>query len=82
MMNKKIDTLRPELYPIPVKSPCRVPHWDGFCWSYLTSVKIRKQISDYFTKFAWAKALWTKEARPVVDYLHEVSLLTLSNQNL
>ena len=30
-------------------------------------------ISDYFTKFAWAKALPTKEAVPVVAALREVS---------
>ena len=74
-MNKKLDIIRPELYPVPVESV--VSHRHGFVgpisptsrsgnWYILT-------ISDYFTKFAWAKALPTKEAVNVVDSLKWVS---------
>ena len=34
-------------------------------------------ISDYFTKFAWAKALPTKEAVNVVSALREVGCIIL-----
>ena len=70
MMNKKIDTLRPELYPIPVKSP----------W-YHTGMDFVGPISPQETD-VYSRSLTTsksshgqsstdyKEARPVVDSLH------------
>lgn len=75
-MNKLVKSERPELHPVPVKSawyhlgmdfigPISPPSSDGN--RYILTV------SDYFTKFAWAKALPTKEAQPVVCALREVS---------
>ena len=77
-MNKKIETGRPELYPIPIKSPwyhlgmdfvgpISPPSLTGNCY-ILT-------ISDYFTRFGWAKALPTKEAIGVVAALKELFYL-------
>ena len=64
-MNKKIETGRPELHPIPIKSP-----WYHLGMDFvgpvsppsLTGNRYTLTISDYFTQFGWAKALPTKEA--------------------
>lgn len=79
-MNKKLTTERPELHPVPVKSP----------WYHLgmdfggpisppscSGNRYILTVSDYFTKFAWAKALATKETVEVVSALKEVSYLQL-----
>ncbi len=76
-MNKKIATERPELHPVPVKSP-----WYHIGMDFVgpisppssTGNRYILTVSDYFTKFAWAKALPTKEAVPVVAALREVSV--------
>ena len=74
-MNKKLDVVRPELYPVPVKSP-----WYHIGMDFVGPISPTSRsgnryiltISDYFTKFAWAKALPTKEASNVADSLKEV----------
>lgn len=74
-MNKKISTVRPELHPVPVKSP-----WYHLGIDFVGPVSPPSSegnryiltISDYFTKFTWAKALPTKEAVNVVSTLREV----------
>ena len=66
---------RPELHPIPVKSP-----WYHLGMDFIGPISPPSQsgnhyiltVSDYFTKFLWAKALPTKEAGSVVMALHEV----------
>ena len=76
LMNKKLDIVRPELYPVPVKSPWYHIGMDFVGPISPTSISGNRYIltiSDYFTKFAWAKALPTKEALNVVDSLKEVS---------
>ena len=75
-MNKKLTAERPELHPVHVKSPWHHLGMDfvgpisppslGGNWYILT-------VSDYFTKFAWAKAMPTKEAVNVVSAVREVS---------
>ena len=75
-MNKKISLERPELYPIPVKSP-----WYHLGMDFVGPVSPPSQsgnryiltISDYFTKFGWVKALSTKESAHVITALREVS---------
>ena len=72
-MNKKLTTECPELHPVPVKLPLYhlgmdfvgpvSPHTQGGNRYILT-------VSDYFTKFAWAKAMPTKEAVNVVSALN------------
>ena len=68
-MNKQVKSERPELHPVPVKSawyhlgmdfigPISPPSSDGNC-CILT-------VSDYFTKFAWAKALLCTVLKPSV----------------
>ena len=77
-MNKKIETGRPELYPIPIKSP-----WYHLGMDFvgpisppsLTGNRYILTISDYFTRFGWAKALPTKEAIGVVAALKELFYL-------
>ena len=74
-MNKKIETTRPELYPVPVKSP-----WHHLGMDFVGPISPVSRsgnryiltISDYFTKFGWAKALPSKEAVNVVCALREV----------
>ena len=74
-MNKKIETGRPELHPIPIKSP-----WYHLGMDFvgpisppsLTGNRYILTLSDYFTRFGWAKALPTKEAEGVVSALKEV----------
>ena len=74
-MNKKLNTERPELHPIPVKSPM---YYIGIDFvgplspSSLTGNRYILTVSDYFTRFGWAKALPTKEARNVISALKEV----------
>ena len=76
-MNRKIVCERPELHPVPVKSP-----WFQLGIDFVGPVSPPSQsgnryimtVSDYFTKFGWAKALPTKEAVPVVAALREVSV--------
>lgn len=73
-MNKKIVIERRALNPVPVKSP-----WHQLGIDFVGPISPpshsnnRMTLSDYFTKFAWAKALPTKEAKPVVSVLCEVS---------
>ena len=74
-MNKKLDIVRPELFPVPVKSP-----WYHVGMDFVGPISPASRngnrfiltISDYFTKFAWAKALPTKEALNVVSAVKEV----------
>ena len=71
-MNKKIEKERPELNPIPVKSP-----WFHLGIDFIGPISPPSSagnryiltVSDYFTKFAWAHALPTKEAVGVVAAL-------------
>lgn len=73
--NKKVTMERPELYPVPVKSP-----WYHLGMDFVGPIspisssgnRYILTVSDYFTKFAWAKALPTKEAINVVSSLREV----------
>ena len=53
-MNKKIDTIRPELHPVPVKSP-----WYHLGIDFIgpiSPLSASGNSSDYFTKFAFARA--------------------------
>ena len=71
-MNKGIATEKPELHPVPVKSP-----WYHLGIDFvgpISPVSISGNhyiltVSDYFTKFGWAVPMQTKEARPVVSEL-------------
>ena len=80
-MNKKLTTERPELHPVPVKSP-----WHHLGMDFVGPISPPSQdgnryiltVSDYFTKFAFAKAMPTKEAVNVVSALKEVSTCTCS----
>ena len=75
-MNKKLTAERPELHPVPVKSP-----WHHLGMDFVGPISPPSlggnqyilTVSDYFTKFAWAKAMPTKEAVNVVSALREVS---------
>lgn len=75
-MKKKVDTARPELHPIAVKSPW---HHVGVDFIGPLNPPSRRgnryilTLMDYFTKFAWAKELPTKEAENVVGALKEVT---------
>ena len=68
---------RPDLHPIPIKSP-----WFHIGMDFIGPISPTSEkgnhfiltISDYFTKYAWAKALPTKEAVGVVDAMREVRL--------
>ena len=83
-MNEKIETGRPELHPIPIKSP-----WYHLGMDFvgpisppsLTGNRYILTISDYFTRFGWAKALPTKEAEGVVSALKEVCTINLIISN-
>ena len=84
-MNKKLDIVRPELYPVPVKSPWYHIGMDFIGPIYPTSSSGNRfilTISDYFTKFAWAKALPTKEASNVVRALREVSFTYINKTDV
>ena len=75
-MNKKLTMERPELHPVPVKCP-----WHHIGMDFVGPIIPPSQsgnrfiltVSDYFTEFAWAKAMPTKEAVGVVSALREVS---------
>ena len=79
-MNKKLTTERPELHPVPVKSP-----WHHLGMDFVGPISPPSQdgnryiltVSDYFTKFAFAKAMPTKEAVNVVSALKEVITCSL-----
>lgn len=74
-MNKKIVVERPEMFPVAVKSP-----WHQLGMDFVGPISPPSQagnryiltVSDYFSKFGWAKALPSKEAVPVVSALREV----------
>ena len=74
-MNKKINIVKPQLYPVPVKSP-----WYHVGVDFVGPISPPSSsgnryiltVSDYFTKFGWARALPTKEAFNVVNSLSEV----------
>lgn len=74
-MNKKVIVERPELHPVAVKSP-----WHQLGIDFVGPISPPSQsgnryiltVSDYFTKYGWAKAMPTKEAIPVVSALREV----------
>ena len=76
-MNRKIEKGKPELNPIPVKSP-----WYHLGIDFVGPVspisaagnQYILTVSDYFTKFAWAHALPSKEASGVVNALRQVSV--------
>ena len=66
---------RPELHPVPVKSPIYHIGIDFVGPITLISSSGNQcilTVSDYFTRFGWAKALPTKEAKIVVSALKEV----------
>lgn len=71
---------RPELHPVPIKSP-----WFHIGMDFIGPISPISEkgnryiltISDYFTKYAWAKALPTKEAVGVVNAMREVRLSVL-----
>ena len=73
--NKKLDKERPELHPIPIKAP-----WYHVGMDFIGPISPTSRsgnryiltISDYFTRFGWAKALPSKEAVNVVQSLREV----------
>ena len=76
-MNKKISAVRPELHPIPVKEPWYHLGVDFVGPISPTSASGNRYIltvSDYFTKFAHARAVPSKEAINVVSILKNVSL--------
>ena len=68
-MYKKVTTERPELHPVAVKSPWYHLGMDFVGpispFSYVGNRYILT-VSDFFTKFVWAKAMSTKEAIDVV----------------
>lgn len=74
-MNRKVVIERPEMYPVAVKCP-----WYQLGVDFVGPISPPSQsgnryiltISDYFTKFGWAKALPTKEAQHVVSAFREV----------
>ena len=76
-MNPKMERERPELHPIPVKSP-----WYHIGMDFIGPISPASEmgncyiltISDYFTKYAWAKALPTKEAAGVVSAMRGEAL--------
>ena len=77
-MNKKLTTERPELHPVPVKSP-----WYHLGMDFVGPISPPSRsgnryiltLSDYFTKLAWAKAMPTKEAMNVVSALSTINTL-------
>ncbi len=76
-MNPKIVCEKPELHPIPIKSP-----WYHLGMDFVGPISPTSDrgnrfiltVSDYFTKFGWAKPLPTKEASGVVAALREVGI--------
>ena len=64
------------LNPVPVKSPwfhCGIDFIGPISPPYSQSGnRYILTLSDYFTKFGWARALPTKEAIPVVSVLRDV----------
>ena len=77
-MNKKIDTGRPELHPVSVRSPLYHIGMDfigPISPQSLSGNRYILTISDYFTRFGWAKALPSKEAEGVVSALKEVLIV-------
>ena len=80
-MNKKIDTGRPELHPIPIKSPwyhVGVDFVGPISPPSMNGNRYILTLLDYFTRFGWAKALPTKEAKGVFTALKEVTRFTCS----
>ena len=75
-MNSKPTLDIPQLYPIPVKSPMFHVGVD-FVGPISTENGNRfiLTMTDYFTKYGWAKALPTKEAINVVSSSKEVILI-------
>ena len=81
-MNRKIDRERPELHPVPVKSP-----WYHLGIDFIGPIspvsrsgnRFILTVSDYFTKFAYACALPTKEASGVVASLKQVCFVIMLN---
>ena len=76
MMNKKANTARPELHPIPVNYPwyhLGIDFIGPYSPPSASGNKYVLTVSDYFTKFVWVKALPTKEASGVAQALQEVS---------
>ena len=81
-MSKKLQIARPELHPIPVKSP-----WHHIGVDFVGPISPESAqgnryiltMCDYFTKFAWAKPLPSKEASRVAQSLKEVSTIDQSN---
>ena len=71
-INKKVLTVRPELHPVPVKST-----WHHIGLDFVgpinpptaTGNQYILTLCDYFSKFAWAKAMPNKEAVNVVSAL-------------
>ena len=77
MVNRRVRTERPELYPVAVKSPWYHLGIDFVGPNSPQSLGGNKYIltvCDYFTKFGWAKALPSKEAVHVVCALQEVCM--------
>lgn len=76
-MNKKLTTKQLKLHPVPVKSA-----WYHLGMDFVGPIsppsnsgnRYILMVSDYFTKFAWAKAMPTQGAINVVSALREVSI--------
>ena len=70
MMNKKVNTARPELHPVPVKSPwfhLGIDFIGPYSPPSSNGNKYVLTVCDYFTKFVWAKPLPSKEAKNVAQ---------------
>ena len=78
MMNKKVNTARPELHPVPVKSPwfhLGIDFIGPYSPPSSNGNKYVLTVCDYFTKFVWAKPLPSKEAKNVAQALRELFFL-------
>ena len=82
-MNKRLNLERPELNPVPVKSPMYhigIDFVGPISPSSSSGNRYILTVSDYFTRFAWAKVLPTKEAKNVVSALKEVINPNITSQ--
>ena len=78
-MNRKIDRERPELHPVAVKSHLGIDFIGPISPVSRSGNRFILTVSDYFTKFAYACALPTKEASGVVASLKQVCFVITLN---
>ena len=74
---QKINTARPELHLVPVRSPwyhLGIAFISPYSPPFATGNKYVLNVSDYFTMFGWLRALPAKEASGVAQALCEVSM--------